>query len=265
MKDKQIDRQTKKHNNCVFSIGGDSGKDGTAESARILSQSESNLRNTIGDGSVNIEIRQQDYNRQIGGAKSADMLNRLAASTSHLHPTRNMYRPHGGMNPSVSVVNLRSDSSSPIAGGRLMPGGSVDEVNRRQTLTPEGRYFQNRIVGPPNLAIGGRNGNSTANLSAITAPQLKRVLSNEMLAPKSRSVENLYAEGRMRSSNSEISLQPRALYPADSAGHGGVSSGHHTNPRMKGTKSEQVLTKIVKLEKVRIIFFLNIKNKQKKA
>ena len=192
------------------------------------------------------------------------MLNRLAASTSHLHPTRNMSRPLGGMNPSVSVVNLRADSSSPI-GGRLMPGGSVDEVNRRGTLTPEGRYFQNRIVGPPNLATGGRNGNSTANLSAITAPQLKRVLSNEMLAPKSRSVENLYAEGRMRSSNSEISLQPRALYTADSAvgGNGGVSSGYHTNPRMKGTKSEQVLTKIGKLEKVRNIFFFIIKDRHR--
>ena len=232
----------------IFHNTGDSRKDGTPESARILSQSESNLRGPIGEGSVNIEIRsQQDNNaKTIGGAKSTEVLNR---PSSHLHPSRGFYRQfsgNGGMNPSVSVVNLRStDSSSPV--GRLLPGGSVDDMNpRRGNLTPEGRYFQNRVTGPPNLSSGR---NSAAAL-AMTAPQLKRVLSNEMLAPKSRSVENLY-EGRMiRSSNSEISLQPRALYPDGRPLGGASAGGHHTNPRMKGTKSEQVLTKIGKLEKV---------------
>ena len=83
----------------------------------------------------------------------------------------------------------------------------------------------NRITGPP---------------TSRPTPQLRRVLSNEKLAPKSRSVENLYEQQRIRSSNSEISLQPRTIY------------SDQYSSRIKGTKSEQVLTKIGKLEKVKI-------------
>jgi len=112
-----------------------------------------------------------------------------------------------------------------------MAGGSVDELRYTQrhshTQSEHAKYFQNRITGPP---MGGK-----------LTPQLRRVLSNEKLAPKSRSVENLYNDHRIRSTNSEISLQPRHVY-AD-----------HYGTRIKDrTQSEQVLTKIGKLEKVKL-------------
>ena len=73
-------------------------------------------------------------------------------------------------------------------------------------------------------------------------PQLNRVLSNDKLSPKSRSVENLSDQRqlseRLKSANSEISLQPRPLYL--------------DQQRLKSTMSEQVLTKIGRTEKVRL-------------
>ena len=258
---------------------GDSRKDGSPESARILSQSETNLRllpggsgngsggganggNAVGEGSVNIEIRQQGHGGGVASSKSSEMLHRY-----HPHYLRNtgaaagggLYR--GGWNPSVSVVNLRSSADSPPVGGR--------------NLSTPPNFHQNRIVGPPPTVVIPPTPTAGANLTraqqlAAAAPQLKRVLSNEMLAaaaaPKSRSVENLYETrlmAAMRSSNSEISLQPRILYPdaviggssGALLGGGAGIGGSHTNPRMKGTKSEQVLTKIGKLEKVKVYYF----------
>ena len=69
-------------------------------------------------------------------------------------------------------------------------------------------------------------------------PQLRRVLSNDKLAPKSRSVENLF-EARLRKATSEMSLQPRPGY-------------QETSSRLKGTSSEQVLTRIGKQDKVKL-------------
>ena len=205
----------------------------SGDARKVLSQSETNLRR-IGDGSgsINIEIRQPE-------------IDALSKSSEHLlYGVRGVNRPSKvPMSHSVSVVNLRASSD------QLNQGRSVDGLNallRQRTnsfgpssgvmLRPNksllhsennSRFFQNRISGPPN-----------ANK---ISPQLNRVLSNEKLSPKSRSVENLYdTRLAIKPSNSEISLQPRALY---------LDPPHS---RLKSTQSEQVLTKIGRLEKVKL-------------
>ena len=76
-------------------------------------------------------------------------------------------------------------------------------------------------------------------------PQLNRVLSNDKLSPKSRSVENLYdhrlSGSGLKAANSEISLQQpgQGLY-------------HGSSRPLKSTQSEQVLTKIGRTDKVRL-------------
>eukprot|EP00092_Neocalanus_flemingeri_P106006 GFUD01135959.1.p1 GENE.GFUD01135959.1~~GFUD01135959.1.p1 ORF type:complete len:966 (-),score=163.01 GFUD01135959.1:94-2991(-) len=199
----------------------------------VLSQSETNLRR-IGDGSgsINIEIRQPG-------------IDALSKSSEHLlYGGRGVNRPSKvPMSHSVSVVNLRA-STDHLNQGRS--GDGLNALLRQRTnsfgastgvgLKPNksllhsennSRFFQNRISGPPN-----------ANK---ISPQLNRVLSNEKLSPKSRSVENLYDQRlAIKPSNSEISLQPRALY---------LDPPHS---RLKSTQSEQVLTKIGRLEKVKL-------------
>ena len=193
-----------------------------------LSQSETNLKK-IGDnsGSINIEIRQQP------GVEG------LSRSTEQLG-----YRGGGGGGgrphkvPHTSVVNLRSSSD------KLRAGRSVDGLHallrqrterteslgglQAQTRPNNSKFFQNRLIaGPPNVHK--------------LPPQLNRVLSNDKLSPKSRSVENLYDQRlAMKPSNSEISLQPRAMY---------LDSSQY---KLKSTQSEQVLTKIGRTEKVRL-------------
>eukprot|EP00090_Calanus_glacialis_P000862 TRINITY_DN10610_c0_g1_i2.p1 TRINITY_DN10610_c0_g1~~TRINITY_DN10610_c0_g1_i2.p1 ORF type:complete len:989 (-),score=168.99 TRINITY_DN10610_c0_g1_i2:2508-5474(-) len=198
---------------------------------KVLSQSETNLRR-IGDGSgsINIEIRQP----------GTDVLSK---SSEHLlYGGRGLNRPSKvPMSPSVSVVNLRA-SSDQLNQGRSVDGlnallrqrtnsfgtssGVVLRPNKSLLNSENSRFFQ-KISGPPN-----------ANK---ISPQLNRVLSNEKLSPKSRSFENLYDQrSAIKPSNSEISLQPRALY----------LDPPHT--RLKSTQSEQVLTKIGRLEKVKL-------------
>ena len=87
------------------------------------------------------------------------------------------------------------------------------------------RIYQTKLTGPP---VSGKD--------PTHASQLRRVLSNDKLAQKSRSVDNLF-EARLRKATSEISLQPRAGY-------------NEHNARLKGTSSEQVLKRIGKQEKV---------------
>ena len=209
-----------------------STEDSQASLTRVLaplSQSETNLKK-IGDnsGSINIEIRQQP------GVEG------LSRSTEQLG-----YRGGGGGRPHkvphTSVVNLRSSSD------KLRAGRSVDGLHallrqrterterteslgglQAQTRPNNSKFFQNRLIaGPPNVHK--------------LPPQLNRVLSNDKLSPKSRSVENLYDQRlAMKPSNSEISLQPRAMY---------LDSPQY---KLKSTQSEQVLTKIGRSEKVRL-------------
>ena len=183
-----------------------------------FSQSETNLKK-IGDnsGSINIEIRQP-------GAEAA----KLSKSTEQL-----LYRgPRAAKVPHTSVVNLRASSE------KLNKGRSVEGLNallRQRTDSLGGlpnrpshsKFFQNKMAGPPNVHK--------------LPPQLHRVLSNDKLSPKSRSVENLYDQRlALKPSNSEISLQPRAMYLDPS------------QYKLKTTQSEQVLTKIGRTEKVRL-------------
>ena len=176
------------------------------------SRSETNLRKVGDNGSVNIEIR--------GGAGGGQELSRSQEAL--------LRYPKSAHN---TVVNLRSSQEK--------LGRSVDGLNalfRQRTdssgahhLRPSNsRFFQNRMTGPPNVHK--------------LPPQLNRVLSNDKLSPKSRSVENLSDQRqlseRLKSANSEISLQPRPLYL--------------DQQRLKSTMSEQVLTKIGRTEKVRL-------------
>ena len=196
------------------------------------SRSETNLRDS---GSVNIEIRQTG-----AGAGASDDPS-ISKSSEHLGggggylPSK--YSSKLSPSTAVSVVNLKSSSE------KLSQGRSVDGLNalfRQRTdssgsngqgLRPSNsRFFANRIAGPPNVHK--------------LAPQLNRVLSNDKLSPKSRSVENLYDQRHgLKTSNSEISLQPRALY---------LDSPQYPPYKLKSTQSEQVLTKIGRTEKVKL-------------
>ena len=111
-----------------FWYSGDSRKDG--ESARLMSQSETNLRLAgTADGPVNIEIRgggqagqyasSEDVMARLGGS-------RLAAAAGRL-----------GLHPSVSVVNLRTSAE---AGG----GGSSANPPHHHRYFPSqhAKYFQ---------------------------------------------------------------------------------------------------------------------------
>ena len=188
-------------------------------------KSETNLRKIGDTGSVNIEIRQsgQEAHNHEALSRSSEQL-QYPGKYSKLSPH------------TVSVVNLRSGSDKMSA---LAQGRSVDGLNAlfRQRTDSHGssrssnsRFFQNRLLtGPPNV--------NKLN------PQLNRVLSNDKLSPKSRSVENLYDQRHgLKASNSEISLQPRALYLLDNP----------DSSKLKSTQSEQVLTKIGRSEKVRL-------------
>ena len=188
-----------------------------------LSQSETNLKK-IGDnsGSINIEIRQPGAD---GLSRSTEQLGFRGVGGGGGRPQK---VPH------TSVVNLRSSSD------KLKPGRSVDGLHalirqrtdslgglQAPTRSSNSKFFQNRIAGPPNVHK--------------LPPQLNRVLSNDKLSPKSRSVENLYDQRlAMKPSNSEISLQPRAMY---------LDSSQY---KLKSTQSEQVLNKIGRTEKVRL-------------
>ena len=176
------------------------------------SRSETSLRKVGDTGSVNIEIRQP-------GAEGGS----LSRSTELLYPGQT---GKGGK----SVVNLRSQSSEKLTQGRSVDGLHALFRQRNESVSgsrPGSRFFPNRMTGPPNVNK--------------LPPQLNRVLSNDKLSPKSRSVENLYEQRLgLKSSNSEISLQPRGLY---------LDSPHY---KLKSTQSEQVLTKIGRTEKVNL-------------
>jgi len=199
---------------------------------RKLSQSETNLRR-IGDGSgsINIEIRQPGTDA-------------LSKSSEHLlYGGRGLSRPSKvPTSPSVSVVNLRASSD------QLNQGRSVDGLNALLRRRTDSFGTQSGVVLRPNKSLFPSENNSRffqkisgpPNANKIS-PQLNRVLSNEKLSPKSRSFENLYDQRTpIKPSNSEISLQPRALY---------LDTPHS---RLKSTQSEQVLTKIGRLEKVKL-------------
>ena len=100
-------------------------------------------------------------------------------------------------------------------------GHSRSVVNLQQAEEParsNSKFFQ-RISAPPPPGTK-------------VSPQLHRVLSNEKLSPKSRSVENL--SERARRDLNETSLQPRHQ--------------HHQldspSSRLKGAQSEQVLSRL---------------------
>ena len=197
---------------------------GSGEYALSPARSETNLRKVSGpgdSGSVNIEIRQQ----QAGAGQGAGH-----RSTEQLHPGP------GKQARSTSVVNLRSSSERQLAAGRSVDG--LNALFRQRTDSaasshrpPASRFFPARVTGPP-----------TATASKLP-PQLSRVLSNDKLAPKSRSVENLYDQRLgLKPASSEISLQPRGLYLDSGAGGG----------RLQAAQSEQLLTRIGRREKVRL-------------
>lgn len=128
------------------------------------------------------------------------------AGAGSLSRSTELLFPSGGKGKSVVSLRQRTESTS---GPR-----------------PSSRFF-NRMTGPPNVNK--------------LPPQLNRVLSNDKLSPKSRSVENLYDQRLgLKSSNSEISLQPRGLY---------LDGPHY---KLKTTQSEQFLTKIGRKEKVNL-------------
>ena len=185
----------------------------------VLSRSETNLRKVAGDnGSVNIEIRQTP------GAGPPD------PGVSGQDDTSSSKYAKQSPN-TVSVVSLRSSSEklAAAAAAQSLFRNRADSGSSyvQQGLRPQNsRFFQNRMTGPPNVNK--------------LPPQLNRVLSNDKLSPKSRSVENLYDQRQgMKASNSEISLQPRALYLDN-------------YNKLKSTQSEQVLTKIGRTEKVKL-------------
>ena len=197
---------------------------GSGEYALSPARSETNLRKVSGpgdSGSVNIEIRQQ----QAGAGQGAGH-----RSTEQLQPGP------GKQARSTSVVNLRSSSERQLAAGRSVDG--LNALFRQRTDSaasshrpPASRFFPARVTGPP-----------TATASKLP-PQLSRVLSNDKLAPKSRSVENLYDQRLgLKPASSEISLQPRGLYLDSGAGGG----------RLQAAQSEQLLTRIGRREKVRL-------------
>ena len=199
---------------------------GSGEYALSPARSETNLRKVSGpgdSGSVNIEIRQQ----QAGAGAGQGAGHR---STEQLHPGP------GKQARSTSVVNLRSSSERQLAAGRSVDG--LNALFRQRTDSaasshrpPASRFFPARVTGPP-----------TATASKLP-PQLSRVLSNDKLAPKSRSVENLYDQRLgLKPASSEISLQPRGLYLDSGAGAG----------RLQAAQSEQLLTRIGRREKVRL-------------
>ena len=199
---------------------------GSGEYALSPARSETNLRKVSGpgdSGSVNIEIRQQ----QAGAGAGQGAGHR---STEQLHPGP------GKQARSTSVVNLRSSSERQLAAGRSVDG--LNALFRQRTDSaasshrpPASRFFPARVTGPP-----------TATASKLP-PQLSRVLSNDKLAPKSRSVENLYDQRLgLKQASSEISLQPRGLYLDSGAGGG----------RLQAAQSEQLLTRIGRREKVRL-------------
>ena len=128
------------------------------------------------------------------------------AGAGSLSRSTELLFPSGGKGKSVVSLRQRTESTS---GPR-----------------PSSRFF-NRMTGPPNVNK--------------LPPQLNRVLSNDKLSPKSRSVENLYDQRLgLKSSNSEISLQPRGLY---------LDGPHY---KLKTAQSEQFLTKIGRKEKVNL-------------
>lgn len=128
--------------------------------------------------------------RQPGGLEQS-------RSSEHLlyRPERQPVRKVSPMGHSRSVVNLQT----------------AEDTNR-----PSSKFFQ-RISAPPPPGTK-------------VSPQLHRVLSNEKLSPKSRSVENL--SERARRDLSQTSLQPRH-HPLDSP-----------SSRLKGAQSELVLSRL---------------------
>ena len=205
---------------------------GSGEYALSPARSETNLRKVSGpgdSGSVNIEIRQQQAGAGAGQGAGQGAGHR---STEQLHPGP------GKQARSTSVVNLRSGSERQLAAGRSVDGLNALFRQRADSAAssqprpgPASRFFPARVTGPP-----------TATASKLP-PQLSRVLSNDKLAPKSRSVENLYDQRLgLKPASSEISLQPRGLYLDSGAGGG----------RLQAAQSEQLLTRIGRREKVRL-------------
>ena len=164
---------------------------GGAGERRLLSQSESNLRR-LGEGSGSINIEiRQPGSSGLEGSRSSEHL--------LFRPERQQGRKLSPMGHSRSVVNLPLAEADPSA----RSGGS--------------KFFQ-RISAPPPPGTK-------------VSPQLHRVLSNEKLAPKSRSVENL--SERARRDLADTSLQARAPLQEDSP-----------SSRLKGALSEQVLSRL---------------------
>ena len=126
-------------------------------------------------------------------------------------------RQPGGLEQSRSSEHLlyrpeRQRRSSPMGHSRSVVNLQQDEPARTNS-----KFFQ-RISAPPPPGTK-------------VSPQLHRVLSNEKLSPKSRSVENL--SERARRDLAETSLQPRH--------HGDLDS---PSSRLKGAQSEQVLSRL---------------------
>ena len=158
----------------------------------------------------------------------------LSPSRSETHLPRVGDTQGGSVNIEIRQPGAEGSSLS-RSSELLFPGGKASKsvVSLRQKTEsggggrPSSRFF-NRMTGPPNVNK--------------LPPQLNRVLSNDKLSPKSRSVENLYDQRLgLKSSNSEISLQPRGLY---------LDSPHYK--QLKATQSEQFLTKIGRKEKVNL-------------
>ena len=184
----------KKEGGIIHSVQiltGGSQGQGGAGERRLLSQSESNLRR-LGEGSGSINIEiRQQGSSGLEGSRSSEHL--------LFRPERQQGRKLSPMGHSRSVVNLPLAEADPSA----RSGGS--------------KFFQ-RISAPPPPGTK-------------VSPQLHRVLSNEKLAPKSRSVENL--SERARRDLADTSLQARTPHQEDSP-----------SSRLKGAMSEQVLSRL---------------------
>ena len=131
-------------------------------------------------------------------------------------------RQPGGLEQSRSSEHLLYRQDRQPGSRKMSPmGHSRSVVNLQQgedSSRSNSKFFQ-RISAPPPPGTK-------------VSPQLHRVLSNEKLSPKSRSVENL--SERARRDLNETSLQPRHQ--------------HHQldspSSRLKGAQSEQVLSRL---------------------
>jgi hypothetical protein len=261
--------------------------------ARLLSQSETNLATAAAgvDGAINIEIRHNN-----GSSNGDNNLSRSSGDLLGNRLGGGMAASKAGGVSVVNlpaVVNNSAGSSAEelYYGGDSAGGGGSGNIFSRfgggsngatggnsrynNYLYPDRpRFFPQQLQHNNNGRLAAFNSIAGGRSTAVGG-KLQQLLSQErLLHNRSRSVENLLFDqqaaggGGLRyaaTASSEISLQPRPAYygetmrsaaSATAVGGGGNGRSQHYQQRMKATQSEQFLTKIGKLEKVRRQIFV---------